>query len=279
MTKPAHEAQFSLARVQEMLGLSRTVVSGLVGAGFVSPTRGPRNEQRFSFQDLMLLRTAHSLQAAKIPPRKILRALTKLRATLPEELPLTGLRISAVGAEVAVRDRSGHWNADSGQLLMDFEVTTVGGTVAFLQPQASASTENADSCFRQGEEAEASDRTAAEAAYRRAITLAPAHAHAYLNLGAMLCDDGRSDEAVSLYDAALNHCSDEPLIHFNRAVALDDQGRLQDALNSYERCLTLSPDLADAHYNAGCLLEKLGNGQGALRHFSTYRRLQRSEGP
>jgi hypothetical protein len=35
-----------------MLGLSRTVVSVLVAAGFVTPQRGPRDEQRFSFQNL-----------------------------------------------------------------------------------------------------------------------------------------------------------------------------------------------------------------------------------
>ena len=115
-----------------MLGLSRTIVAGLIAEGFVAPTRGPRNEWRFTFQDLMLLRTAHALQASKIPPRKILRSLARLKATLPRELPLTGLRITAIGADVAVRDRNGQWQADSGQLLMDFDVAPLAGSVAFL---------------------------------------------------------------------------------------------------------------------------------------------------
>jgi hypothetical protein len=89
---------YTLRRVQAMLGLSRTIVAGLIAEGFVAPTRGPRNEWRFTFQDLMLLRTAHALQASKIPPRKILRSLARLKATLPRELPLTGLRITAIGA-------------------------------------------------------------------------------------------------------------------------------------------------------------------------------------
>ena len=58
-----------------MLGLSRGVVAGLIAAGFVTPSRGPRNEYRFTFQDLVLLRTALALQAARIPPRRILRSL------------------------------------------------------------------------------------------------------------------------------------------------------------------------------------------------------------
>ena len=42
MTQPVEESTFTLRRVQAMLGLSRTVVSGLISAGFVVPTRGPR---------------------------------------------------------------------------------------------------------------------------------------------------------------------------------------------------------------------------------------------
>src|SRR4029434_8192863 len=92
---------------------------------------------RFTFQDLMLLRTAHALQAQRIPPRRILRSLSRLKASLPAELPLTGLRITALGADVAVRARSGRLQADSGQLLLDFEVATVAGSVTLLERAAS----------------------------------------------------------------------------------------------------------------------------------------------
>ena len=39
---------------------------------------------------------------------------------------------------------------------------------------------------------------------------------AYVNLGAMLCESKRCDEAVALYDDALRHCGDTPLVHFNQ---------------------------------------------------------------
>ena len=81
----------------------------------------------------MLLRTAQGLQAARIPPRKILRSLRRLKAALPRELPLSGLRITAVGNDIAVRNGGTQWEAESGQLLMDFEVAPVRGAVAFLQ--------------------------------------------------------------------------------------------------------------------------------------------------
>lgn len=278
MTQPSIESPFTLKRVQEMLGLSATTVSKLIAAGFVTPSRGKRNEHRFSFQDLMLLRTAHALQQASIPPRKILRSLAKLKADLPAELPLTGLRITAVGADVVVRDRSGQWNPDSGQLVMDFEVAEVAGTVSILQAAPVQSAAPND-WFKEGEALEVTDRPAAEKAYRRAIEQDPSRAAPYLNLGAVLCEDNRCGEAVDLYAAAMTTVGHEPLIHFNLAIALEDQSRPREAMMAYERAIALDSTLADAHYNAGMLLERLGDGQAALRHFSAYRRLQRSESP
>ncbi|HEY4956878.1 MAG TPA: tetratricopeptide repeat protein, partial [Caldimonas sp.] len=233
-----------------------------------------------------------------------LAALRKLRSTLPAELPLSGLRITAVGNDVTVRDGRSQWHADSGQMVMDFELAPVKGTVAFLQraalPQALASAaaeaaarpaavdpaararpyaaplrEDVGAVFSRGEALEASDRRGAEAAYRRVLALDPDHADAYLNLGALLCEGRRCDEAVVLYDEALRRHPDEALLHFNRAVALEDQGRRDEALASYHASLRLAPDLADAHYNAARLHEQLGDAKKAVRHFSAYRRLQR----
>ena len=271
-----HASTYTLRRVQAMLGLSRSIVAGLIAEGFVAPTRGPRNEWRFSFQDLMLLRTAHVLQASKIPPRRILRSLARLKATLPKELPLTGLRITAIGADVAVRSPQGQWQADSGQLLMDFDVTPVAGSVAFLaRDPASPASPGAPAWFERAVALESTDPAAAELAYRRALALAPELEAAYLNLGAMLSAAGRFAAMLALCDEAVAHCPASSLIHFNRGVALDHLERLPEAMASYEQSLVLDPTLADAHYNLGRLQEQLGDQRGALRHFSAYRRLQR----
>ena len=297
MTEGAHASTYTIRGIQEMLGLSRSVIGGLISAGFVVPSRGPKNEYRFTFQDVVLLRTAVELQGAQISPRKILAALRKLRATLPAELPLTGLRITAVGNDVTVRDGRSQWHADSGQLVMDFELAPAKGTVAFLhripggeavprpvdvdaggraRPYAAPLRDDAAAVFSRGEALEASDRRGAEAAYRQVLVLDPDHADAYLNLGALLCEGRRCDEAVALYDEALRRHPDEALLHFNRAIALEDQGRLAEALASYHASLRLAPDLADAHYNAARLHEQLGDAKQAVRHFSAYRRLQRA---
>jgi len=280
---------YSVRDLQSMLGISRAVIGSLVASGFVTPSRGRRHEYRFTFQDVVLLRTAYSLREAKIPARKILQSLRRLRNALPDEVPLTGLRISAVGNEVAVQEGNARRHVDSGQLLFDFDVQAGPGSVSVMErggPQpkparASAPAAPADPAptaadwFEHAVRSEASDTAAAEASYRRTIALAPDHVDAYLNLGVLLCDSGRSAEAVGLYRSALAHCPDEALLHFNAGVALEDQDQAELALRHYEACLRLTPQFADAHYNAARLHELLGHSSQAIRHYSEYRRLQR----
>ena len=272
---PSTDSSYSLADVEQLLGLSRRVLRGLIAAGFVAPRRGRRNEHRFSFQDLLLLRTAHGLRRARVPPRKILQAL----AGLQPATPLSRLRLSALGRNVVVRDELGARDADSGQFLLDFGATP-GASVSSIGAAPDPAYE-ARRWFAQGESAEAAAGAAgdAEAAYRRAIALAPDFVPPYLNLGALLCEAGRCNEASELYADALTHGAADPLLHFNHAIALEDLGRFDDALRSYAHAVTLDPNFADAHFNAGRLLERLGDAQGALRHLSTYRRLQHADRP
>jgi hypothetical protein len=288
---------YTLREIQAMLGISRSAISSLMAAGFVSPGRGRRREYRFTFQDVVMLRTAHSLREAQIPGRKILRSLRRLRDTLPAELPLSGLRITAAGKELAVRAGDTQWQVDSGQLLLDFEVRPSGASVSVLSrplvpAEATAAgppsrgrresvldeavqADGADYWFERGIELEASRPAEAEEAYRKALARAPALADAYLNLGCLLGNAGRGAEAVSLYRSALRHCPDEPWLHFNLAIALEDQGKPVEALACYERCLELSADFSDAHYNAALLCEQLGQPSKAIKHFSAVRRLQK----
>ena len=287
---------YTLREIQTMLGISRSAISSLMAAGFVSPSRGQRREYRFTFQDVVMLRTAHSLREAQIPGRTILRSLRRLRDKLPSELPLSGLRITAAGKELAVRTGDTPWQVDSGQLLLDFEVRPSGASVSVLS-KPRASSEAAPGSPVRGSDDEGADRAAggeeaarwfergirleddhpaeAEAAYRKALACAPAFVDAYLNLGCLLADARRGVEASRLYRTALKHCPDEPWLHFNLAIALEDQGKPAEALACYERCLELSRDFSDAHYNAALLYERLGQASKAIKHMSAVRRLQK----
>jgi tetratricopeptide (TPR) repeat protein len=217
----------------------------------------------------------------------VVQSLAALRKQLPEQLPLTGLRISAVGSEVAVREGGLQWSAQSNQMLMDFEVAPAGAAVAFIAHEregaAEVPHEVRDDAARdapavqleQAQALETRDPHAAEAAYREMIGRTTPLIEAYLNLGALLYESGRLNEALAIYEQGLSVAPREPRLHYNRALALEDLQRSADALAAYEACVRIAADFADAHYNAARLYEQLGQSQLALRHFSAYRRLQR----
>jgi DNA-binding transcriptional MerR regulator len=260
--------RYTLESVNRLLGLSRHAVRRLVQLGFVTPARGARNAYLFSFQDMVVLRSAHNLHAARIPVRQILRSLSALRRTLPRTPPSDGLRVVAAGSRVAVQQGERRWEPDTGQMVLDLAIGTPQGGVRFLSPAS------AQERFSLAESLEQDQPAAAEAAYREAIRLDDRFAPAYLNLGFLLCESDRCEDAAALYDQGVRRCPDEPLMHYNHAVALDNLGRSHEALAAYERSIALDPALADAHQNAALLYAEVGEKQLAIRHFNAYRRLR-----
>lgn len=75
------------------------------------------------------------------------------------------------------------------------------------------------------------------------------------SLAVLLCEEGRCEEALAVFDRALEYFPDGCQLHFSRAVALEELDRADDALNGYGKCLAIEPDYADAHYNLARLKE------------------------
>lgn len=260
----------------QFFGLSRHAVLRLIELGFVAPQKEEGRGWRFSFQDQVLLRSANELRAARIPTRQILRTLRHLKASLPAQFPLAGLRITAEGDRVTVRSAEAHWEPETGQLILDLQLADSGGSVSHLPPFVSPAPSRGDlgASFARAEALEESAPRIAETTYRQILVQDPTYAHAYLNLGFMLCETGRCEAAVELYEDGVRFCPDDPLMHFNRAVAHEGIGDVEGALRSYEDALRLQPDLLDAHRYAALLYAEAGQKQLAIRHFSAYRRLR-----
>jgi tetratricopeptide (TPR) repeat protein len=276
---------YSLRDVERLLGLPRSVVSGLIEAGFVAPTRGARREYRFSFQDLVVLRTAQALSAAKIPHARILRSLRRLRAQLPREAPLAGLRIEAVGDAVVVSEGATQWRSDDGQYLLQFHVASRDGALAFISPvpaddaraervsRSAGGTASAAEWFDHAISLESAQPQAACDAYLRALDLDPKLRDAYVNLGRLLHERGQLRRAEAVYRDGVARCGADATLLYNLGVLLEDLGDAQGAAASYRAALDAAPDLADAHYNLARLCASSGLQQEALRHWSAFRKL------
>lgn len=269
--------QYGVRRVEKLLSLPRSAIRGMIKAGFVSPVRGPRGAFLFSFQDLIVLRTAWALAQAKLPPRRIIRSLKQLRTQLPDNVPLSGLRIVAVGDRVAVQEGDARWQADSGQYLLALEVGLADG-VLNLTDHREAAKALAEDWFSRGAVLEALDTEAAQEAYEQALAADPAHAGAAANLGRLFHEDGRLDQAERVYRACLAACGSDALLHYNLGVLLEDTGRTDEAVHAYEHALADDASLADCHYNLARLHQAQGRPREAIRHLAQYRKLS-GEGP
>ena len=266
-------SNFGVRDVERMLRMPRSAILGLVRAGFVSPARGPRREYRFSFQDLIVLRTARALRVAKVSARRITRSLRDLRRHLPESVPLSGLRISAVGDRVVVADGRAQWQAESGQYLLELEVSVDDGELKVLARDEASRTPGAADWFRRGLAAERESPERARAAYERALSLDPALVEARLNLGRLLHEMAELESAERVYRDGLRISGQHPTLLYNLGVLLQDAGRPSDAIEAYQAALREDSRFADCHYNLALLLEASGNQRGAIRHMAAYRRL------
>lgn len=266
---------YGVSDVEKMLRLPRSTIRALVAAGFVAPERGPRRTWLFSFQDLIVLRTAQALAEARVPAKRITRSLKELRKQLPETMPLSGLSIGAVGEQVVVKDGSGHRQAESGQYLLAFEGDPDAGSLSVIEraPAAPLAAGEEEDWFAQAVALEVRNAEAAIQAYERAVQSEPERIDARINLGRLLHEAGRLAEAERVYRDALLACGGDPLLLYNLGVLLEDLDRKTDALAAYQSALRGNPELADCHYNLALLFEQLKRPQDAIRHMSQYRRL------
>ncbi|HUH12670.1 MAG TPA: tetratricopeptide repeat protein, partial [Longimicrobiales bacterium] len=238
---------YTTSDVASLLGLAPQQVRAFARRGFLHPERGPHNEYRFSFQDLVLLRTAAALRAQDIPARRIREALERLRDVLPEGRPLSELRIAAEGDRIVVSDGSAAWNPLSGQYHLDFSVAELGEKVAPLAGRAERAARaagpqlGAQHWYELGLDLEAYAPAEARRAYERALELEPGHADAHVNLGRLLHDAGDPAAAELHYRDALE-AGPNATAAFDLAIALEDQGRLQEAGRAYRRAIAQDPD-------------------------------------
>jgi tetratricopeptide (TPR) repeat protein len=269
---------YTAKSVARMSGLSLRQVRNFARAGVLESERGPDGGYRFSFQDLVLLRTARKLLAAQVAPGKIVQALSRLKEQLPGNRPLTGLQILAAGTDVMARDGETAWDPLTGQACFEFGDSSI--EQAALQsrcpPLEAPDTEAAvelDDWVALGRQLEASAPEHAREAYRRALELSPRQVETRIRLAVLLQEEGALRSAEEHFRLALALRPGDVTALFHLGVCLEDQGRDAEAVEIYKRTIELDEDCADAYHNIACLLEELGEADDALDYFKTYREL------
>jgi tetratricopeptide (TPR) repeat protein len=232
---------YSTREVAGLLGMSAPQVRAQARAGFLRPERGPRRAYRFSFQDLFLLRSAKALAEARIPSRRIRRALRRLRKQLAPTHALTEIKIVAENGRIVVRDGNSIWNPDSGQFQLEFKA----GKGRKPPPSPGRAKQPAKSD--------------------------PADDH--VARGQRLYDANEVMEAVVQYRKALAIKRHHPQAAFHLGIALEDLGKTNQAIDAYRRAVESDPFFAEAHLSLARLYEKAGKKTAARRHLRSYKEL------
>jgi Flp pilus assembly protein TadD len=87
--------------------------------------------------------------------------------------------------------------------------------------------------------------------------LNPKDPQAHNNLGNVLLQQGKTQEAIEQYTSALRLKGDNPEAHFNLGVALASVGKRAEAVEHFREVLRLNPANAEARAQ----LRELSGGQ------------------
>ena len=271
---------YTTREVAGLSGLSEDQVRQYVRRGVLESARGVGGRFRFSFQDVVLLRTARGLLDANVSARRTIAAMLKLKDGLDGGGSLASMRIRVDGDDVVVREESSLWDVASGQGRLDFSVAAVASEVATLAEKRrffeGEDFENlgSDEWYNFGLDLEEMDPERAPDAYERAIALDPRNADAHVNLGRLCQLKGDLKSAKRHYHLALEAAPDHQLASYNMGTVFDELDEVETASEHYRR----APDVPDAHYNLARIFEMSGDEVSSLRHLRRYRQLlERSE--
>jgi tetratricopeptide (TPR) repeat protein len=252
--------------------LSPARVRRCVQAGFLRPRRGLRRRFEYDFRDVLLLRATRTLLDARIGPRRVAELLAELRKQLPQGKELAGLDLKIDGDGVVVRQGGHRWQAESGQMLLDFEGPRRSSEVKSLVEDDD---HEAYRAFTRALALEEVSPREAIFAYKEALRRDPEAVPVLVNLGRLEHQLGQLDVAEAHYQEALRLDPEEATAAFNLAVLAEDQGKTRIAIRRYQQLLSFAPGTADAHQRLARLYARIGRHGDARTHMRSYRRLLR----
>jgi|GEM_PF-260680 len=107
-------------------------------------------------------------------------------------------------------------------------------------------------------------REEAEQFYRRAVAVDGSSTNGNYHLGIILTKRGQLSEAITHFRQAAQASPKDPDIRYDLAVVLALNGELNEAVEQFWATLKIHPNYTKAHYNLGVTLAKLGDTAGAI---------------
>lgn len=102
--------------------------------------------------------------------------------------------------------------------------------------------------------------------FRKALQIKPDYVHAHNNLGVRLAERGQYEEAISHYRQAIDRWPHYIEAHNNLGTALVATQKIDEAITHYEEALKMKADFAEGHFNLAEALRIRGDTNKAIEH-------------
>jgi protein O-mannosyl-transferase len=115
--------------------------------------------------------------------------------------------------------------------------------------------------------------------FQRALEINPHYGEAYSSLGLTLFRKGQVDEAITNYQKALEISPGSFVTYTDLGTALFQKGKVENAITQYEKALVIKPNYEEARCNLGVALIQEGQLDEAIRQFREVIRLKPDYSP
>ena len=109
--------------------------------------------------------------------------------------------------------------------------------------------------------------------YQKAINTDAKYYKAYYNLANIYLADEKYNMAIDNYKKALKYNKENAYIYYNLACAYLKQGEVKEAKSSLIRAITLKNDVAEFHYNLAYVYKSLNKPKLAQTYLDNYNKL------
>ncbi|PSF31392.1 hypothetical protein C7H19_22710 [Aphanothece hegewaldii CCALA 016] len=104
--------------------------------------------------------------------------------------------------------------------------------------------------------------------YHQALEMQPDSAQAYDGLGSCWAEQGKFEAAIQSYRQAINYNPNLAQTYNNLGTILvKSQGKLEEAIDSYQQALKIQPNFAQAYYNLGNAFKDQGQPEKAIASY------------
>lgn len=267
----AQTQTFSTRAAARIIAVSPDRIRYWVRHRLVRPVAHAGRRHRFAFRDLLLMRLAKELLPTRHHLEPVQRCLARLHTFLDPSRPLTALKLINDDGRIVAREGAVRFDAESGQLLLDFAPEALGKVDERFGPA------RVQERFDEAKRIADQDPLKALQLYADVLGREPRNFEAHMQVAALLEDKEDLSGALRHLLGAGAILPTNATVHLKLGLLYRKREEFEAAARSLLRAIECDPSSIDAHRNLAEIYERLGRPREALRHMSTAHRLSRGE--